>query len=139
MTPCREWQGRRQSCGYGIKRQPSRGRKTVYAHRWVVEQAGVDKYGTPWDPSLKVLHDCDNPPCFRYDHLRLGTVADNTRDMHERGRWNLHPDDVLVIHASDESGPVLAERYGVSRVTISHIKRGKTWSWLTAAQGGQQQ
>lgn len=27
-----------------------------------------------------------NPPCFRYDHLRLGTAADNTADMLAKGR-----------------------------------------------------
>jgi len=33
-----------------------------------------------------VMHKCDNPACFRYDHLTIGTQADNMRDMHSKGR-----------------------------------------------------
>jgi hypothetical protein len=38
---------------------------------------------------MLVLHDCDNPPCFRLDHLRLGTHAENMADMRAKGRDNL--------------------------------------------------
>lgn len=33
-----------------------------------------------------VLHRCDNPPCFRDEHLWLGTQADNQADMAAKGR-----------------------------------------------------
>lgn len=33
-----------------------------------------------------VRHTCDNPPCFLYEHLVLGTVADNNSDRVARGR-----------------------------------------------------
>ena len=84
MTPCREWQGA-LSAGYGVKTYDGPEAYQagwVHMHRWVVAQ--VDG----WD-AIKdrvVMHLCDNPRCFRYDHLRIGTSADNTADMVSKGR-----------------------------------------------------
>jgi len=36
--------------------------------------------------SKTVRHECDNPPCFRYDHLVVGTVAENNADRSAKGR-----------------------------------------------------
>ncbi len=33
-----------------------------------------------------MLHRCDNPPCWRDDHLFLGTQPDNVADMVTKGR-----------------------------------------------------
>ena len=41
---------------------------TQLLHRWVWEQVNG-----PIPPGMVVMHRCDNPPCFRLDHLMLGT------------------------------------------------------------------
>jgi len=127
QTPCREWQGVRHSDGYGIKQHPSKNKKQVHIHRWVMEQAGHDIEGKV------VRHKCDNPPCFRYDHLEIGSQEQNVQDMFHRGRHRrkLTDEQVLEIFASADARKVLSSKYGVSRVMVGLIQNGKSYSWLT--------
>lgn len=76
-TPCREYPNRNHN-GYG-RRSTEFGR--ILVHRWVWIKANG-----PIPEGLCVMHRCDNPPCYRIDHLRLGTIGDNTRDMIAKGR-----------------------------------------------------
>lgn len=80
MTPCREWQGRRNDKDYGkIDRQG----RTWSVHRWVWTLV----YGQIPD-GLHLCHHCDNPACFRIDHLFLGTNSENQLDSSAKGRHN---------------------------------------------------
>ena len=82
-TPCRVYRGPRHEFGYGFK-WFRRADGTLYKttlHRWVWEQI----HG-PLPREIEVLHKCDNPPCFAYDHLFSGTQADNMVDMNAKGR-----------------------------------------------------
>jgi hypothetical protein len=75
---CLVYTGARQVRGYGkINVQ----RRTELAHRaaWILENGPIEK-------GLVVMHTCDNPPCFRLAHLRLGTQADNNADKMRKGR-----------------------------------------------------
>jgi hypothetical protein len=66
--------------------QMRRDGKRTYLHRLIVKLAGEDKYGTPFDQALCVMHECDNPACFRYDHLRLGSHTEHMADMGAKRR-----------------------------------------------------
>ena len=88
---------------------------------------------------LFVLHRCDNPPCVNPAHLFLGTLADNNRDMREKGRGcrgekaptaKLTEADVRNIRAQVSRGEDqgrLASAFSVSQSTISLIAAGKRW------------
>lgn len=42
-------------------------------------------YG-PIEDNTQVLHKCDIPACINPDHLFLGTISDNMKDMYNKGR-----------------------------------------------------
>jgi|1185.fasta_scaffold02358_2 hypothetical protein len=75
---CWNWQGTRRRKGYG---QISAEGRVVSTHRLAYRLA----HGEIPD-GMVVRHRCDNPPCINPDHLEVGTHADNSRDMVERGR-----------------------------------------------------
>jgi hypothetical protein len=90
---------------------------------------------------LVVRHKCDNPACINPEHLELGTVADNNRDMIERGRYkgflkgNDNPKAKLTSFVVKRiktfykkySGYAVAKMFGVDKKTIYNIRNGKTW------------
>lgn len=126
-TPCRLWQGYLGGGGYGKYRKRM-------LHRWVWELA----YG-PIPPGMYICHRCDQPLCYRLDHLFLGTPAENTRDMVTKGRKVSHVGesnprarlteaDVREIRASPLGRRDLAERYGVSQATIGMIRTRRNWA-----------
>jgi hypothetical protein len=124
LPPCWIWTGARRPDGYGQLKV--RGR-TFAAHRlaWQWEN-GRD----PGD--AMVLHSCDNRACVNPAHLRLGTNADNMRDMVERSRGGiaLAAEEVVHIIMSPASGASLARFYGVTSTTIYLIRRRRKWQHL---------
>jgi len=110
------------------------------------------------DPSLEVLHSCDNPPCFNPKHLRQGVQADNIKDIDLRGRRRsngrpgilrgpnpllqgehsgkakLTTQVVAAIRAAYETGLFsqreVAEQYGTTRENVSQIVQRRSWKHL---------
>lgn len=96
---------------------------------------------------LCVCHTCDNRQCVNIDHLWLGTIADNMKDMISKGRGK-QPDNKGSKHGMSKltekevkqikkllqskslTQIEIAEKYNVSRTTIYEIKVKRTWRHL---------
>ena len=133
---CVEWPHGVSTHGYGMTRVDG---KVTTAHRAVLLLANP-----PTDPSLHALHgECHNKLCIRPDHLSWGSRSENMMDKVRDGTSNrgercakakLTEDDVWDILGSLDAGvqaKALSERYRVSQVTISDIKHGRRWAWMT--------
>ncbi|KRB22709.1 HNH endonuclease [Mesorhizobium sp. Root172] len=132
---CWEWAGSRLVSGYG--RLQDNG-KTIRAHKFFFERT----HG-PVPAGMMVCHKCDNRICVNPSHLFLGTAKDNkddccnkARHAHGAGNGMAKLTDELVIAikaelaAATKSQAEIARQYGVSAVSISLIKRGKSWKHL---------
>ncbi len=128
---CWEYQGCRNSKGYGQVSAGHMGESPLKAHRvaWEIENG-------PIPDGLQVLHTCDNPPCCNSGHLFLGTTADNSADMVAKGRTargeangmsKLTWEKVHAIRADGRTHQAIADEHGVARATISDIRRGIAW------------
>lgn len=137
-TPCKVWTGSTSGNGYGTKRVgPRKEGKMAYVHR----AAWAKKHG-PIPPGVKILHKCDNPPCWRLGHLFAGSQLTNMRDCARKGRTmrgerhveaKLTESDVLLARALRSSGFLqreIAAVFGISRPTASYMLRGKTWAHI---------
>lgn len=132
---CWVWTASKRTNGYGQIGSTGGRWRPLQAHRvsWVLH------FG-PIPDGLWVLHRCDNRPCVRPDHLFLGTVTDNNRDMVAKGRAikpeqhargerastaKLTADQVRELraaHAAGESAKSLAARFGISTVMVGRIR-----------------
>lgn len=77
---CWLWTGATHEWGYGHLKIPGQ-KRNIKAHRlsWIFYRGKipVGKY---------VLHKCDRPSCVSPNHLFLGTLKDNSKDMIKKGR-----------------------------------------------------
>lgn len=131
---CWVWFGQKDKGGYGVF--------WFYGKQCRAHRASHELYAGLIPAGMCVLHRCDNPACVNPDHLFIGTRKDNTQDMLRKGRWaRAHPNarrphrlsaqDALYIFNSGETNVSLSKKFGLHRTTISDIKRGYIWGWLT--------
>ena len=92
---------------------------------------------------------CGNVECVNPDHTIFRTEKQHFKAMGKKvgdspvralklsqyhrtnGKAKLCESKAQEIRLSNESGPVLAERYGVNRSLISRVRRGEIWKCLT--------
>ena len=133
---CHAWTAAKNVHGYG---EMWVGQRAMKAHRVAWELANG-----PIMAGLVVCHRCDNRACVNTAHLFVGTVADNNRDMIEKGRGvsvpcpgeangraKLSADDVAEIRnraASGETRTAIASSFCVSRWQICRIVNGTRWT-----------
>lgn len=75
---CWLWGGPFDAYGYGALQMGGR--------LWKAHRLAYHLWYDDYDPTMKILHSCDNPSCVRPDHLRQGTQTENMADMNRRGR-----------------------------------------------------
>lgn len=139
VSGCWEWQGCRNSDGYGSFRF---GGKAMLAHRFSYEHhtAEIPK-------GMHILHHCDNPCCVNPDHLFVGTHSDNMKDMYAKGRHKkvrlfgeAHPStslsegEVIGMRKMYNETPMkmkdIASHFGIKSGTVQAICAGNSWKQL---------
>jgi|SRR3990172_371240 len=132
---CWNWVGYKQSEGYGCIVFHG---KQQLAHRIAYETTygkipeGIGYHGTV------IRHSCDNRACCNPKHLLSGTIADNNRDIADRGRRKgsrhamakLTDEKVLAIRDAFAKGipeKDLSQEFKISRSHICNIVNGKSW------------
>jgi hypothetical protein len=141
IGPCREWPGSTTPKGYGRIRWGSSGYIAVHRLVWMAVHGDVPEIdGKPG----MILHRCDNPPCFRLDHLYAATHADNMRDRalagnssvfgEANGQAKLTETDVREMRELYELGWTqvrIAERFAITQAQVSPIVRRLAWTHVT--------
>jgi hypothetical protein len=127
MSGCWLWDGPMDDHGYGRMRVGKTKRR--------LHQISYELNVGPIPAGLIVRHRCDNRICCNPDHLVLGTVIDNIRDMDKRGRRSvgvkhnakLTEEDVRAIRADRRMKRLIAADYGISHGIVINIQRRVDW------------
>lgn len=107
-----------------------RKRKKMYLHRVAFAQ----HFRIPLR-RRKTKHICGNPACFNPEHIDLLTYEGALVKGATQGSNNVNAkiteDIAKAIYLSTDKQAVLAERYGVSVMTVGRIKRRQAWITVT--------
>jgi len=133
---CWEWTGYIMPDGYGRFNFQMKG-KSAHKCSYTFTYGDIPE-------GLVVMHICDNPRCVRPCHLKLGTHADNSKDMTDKGRQakgikngggvKLTEQQILEIRnlyaTTKTSYNKLGLQYNVSKVSIANIINRKLWKHI---------
>lgn len=134
---CWIWDGPVNASGYGALSFRGRSSRAHRAHYECANSIELPR-------TIDVCHTCDIRLCVNLDHLFVGSRTDNMRDCAAKGRVviprlrgeeltqsKLMDSDVIAIRAAvGKSQRAIAAEYGLSKSTIGHILRRKTWRHL---------
>lgn len=109
-------------------------RMTVGGRQMLCHRLAWEFAHGPIPAGMVVCHACDNPPCCNPEHLFLGSIGDNNRDMWTKGRGRLTPPKWRKVPLSEhaaikarlavgESRTSIALSYGVTRQAIGYLER----------------
>lgn len=137
---CWQWNGARQSAGYGIFYFG----KPTTAHRVAYILSGGEI-----PPDHDICHACDNKLCVNPAHLFAGTRSANVQDSIGKGRFRflrgrrgeennnsaLTEKEVLEIRklydpTNNHGYRTLAKMFGVSHPTIMRVVKRITWTHI---------
>lgn len=139
-TGCWNWKFYRTDDGYG--RLSYKG-KLRLAHRLSKYLYGEISWKTFKDSNVVAMHLCDNPPCIRPDHVRMGTQRENIKDRVSKGRctrgerkWSakVTESQVREIRNMRTAGidfPIIAQKFKISPVTVKQIVYRRKWKHVT--------
>jgi hypothetical protein len=132
LGPCWVWTASTTKYGYGQMHVMRNGVHTMMtAHR-----LSYGHWAGPIPEGMEIMHRCDHAPCWRPEHLALGTHAQNMADMSAKGRaprgnhhrWTKLPDECVdEIREMVAFGCLqhdVAGLFGVSQSLVSRIASG---------------
>jgi hypothetical protein len=132
---CIEWPFALSDNGYGRVFYKTR---TRVSSQLMCELA----HGSMPAPKMQAAHSCGNRKCMNPNHLRWLTRSENEIEKRNHGTSllgegnhtaKLNNKSALQVYHAHGSVREIAEKFQVSRTTVSEIKSGTRWSHVTEA------
>lgn len=137
---CQEWTGFKDSDGYGkISVTLNAKERPLSVHRvsWMIHIGNIPE-------GMCICHHCDNPACFRPEHLFLGTQQDNMDDKMNKKRhrtpkgestWNVkitefQAKEIFSLKNSGITSHDLAKKYNTAASNIRQIWQKRSWKHI---------